>query len=937
MAPSKAPAGHFSILYFAAASSFTRKSSEHVPAPVQARDLFTVLEERYPGIREKVLSSSAVTVNLEYIDMDEADGGDQVIKEGDEQNAGHPYYLPTPTHHQQQQQQQQQHQQPSHTASLNLNSALDPTLEQTSPTGGPEVSQDEEEEEHDDDGEHHATPASAKSPGDIKRPRACDSCRGLKVRCDQDRPDISCKRCAKAGRPCITTPPTRKRQKKADSRVAELERKIDALTATLHAQKTGTPDTRHVGGIPQHEDNTPMSTMPQASFRPGALTHDWGSPTATRFSDIPPGYGPAQTFYRGPDAKRRKLDSNSHATIPEDMDAIHRDLAEHPEMKRTGTSRIYADHSHINPLIDNLMAPEIAERVFIRYVDDICPHFPAVPFPPGTTATEIREKKPLLFLSLLAGSSHGSAEQLVSPDVQRDLTKLLKDQLADIIWRNGEKSLEIVQALQIAVLWYRPPLHFEQHNFYMMVNCAAVMALDLGLGRKATPNVMKLSIGPFRRYHPNSSSIEARRTFLVCYYLCMSITMVLRRPILLRWTKYMDESITILESSPDALPSDKLLCQQVKMAHIGENISVQFCMDDPSIEVAISEPKAIYALKIFENELQQLREENAKFGQVDPTLRLAEHVTNLYLHEIALHRDHGTAGLHPPFLEESLSTGVGKDVPISPAHIGALSECLTATHGILDTILSIELDVLLTLPVIFCVRTIYAIVCLMKMWVSVTSSGEIGSIIKKEALEIETYTEQLVVMFNAIISRDAQSPHGKFYFVAKRLQERFTHIKEGTAKDQGDTDETSKQPSHQSSTNQTPLHLLSEVAMGSSSTAHQQSQSQSQSQAQAQAHAQAQAQAHAHAHARSQHQAQAALQAAHRAQQPMQQNWYPGISASLVEPAGLHQANFDLNFDFTQFDLGTGSDEDLSALFIPDAVMWCYPATDPNLQSYNGF
>jgi len=400
------------------------------------------------------------------------------------------------------------------------------------------------------------------------------------------------------------------------------------------------------------------------------------------------------------------------------MDAIHRDLAEHPEMKRNGQSRIQSDHSHINVLIDNLMSPDIAERVFIRYVNEICPHFPAVPFPPGTTAREVREKKPLLFLSLLAGSSHGSAEQLVSQDAQRELTKLLKDQLADIIWRNGEKSIEIVQALQVAVLWYRPPLHFEQHNFYMMVNCAAVMALDLGLGRKATPNVMKLSIGPFRRYHPNSSSIEARRTFLVCYYLCMSITMVLRRPILLRWTKYMEESVKILETSADALPSDKLLCQQVKMAHIGEKISVQFSMDDPSVEVSISEPKAIYALKIFETDLEKLREENSKMGDVDreyckypnrtttnvgpATLRLAEHVTNLYLHEIALHQNSGAADLHPPFLQEPTEANGKKDVTIGPNQIGALGECLTATHGILDTILSIHLDVLLTLPVIFC-------------------------------------------------------------------------------------------------------------------------------------------------------------------------------------------------------------------------------------------
>jgi len=297
------------------------------------------------------------------------------------------------------------------------------------------------------------------------------------------------------------------------------------------------------------------------------------------------------------------------------MDAVHRDLIEHVDMKRSGRRGLHTDHSNINIMIDGLVTHETAERVFQRYVNEICPHFPAVPFPPGTSARELREKKPLLFLSILAGSSHGSADQLVSQDVQRDLTKMLKDQFADIIWRNGEKSLEVVHALQVGVLWYRPPLHYEQHNFYMMVNCAAVMALDLGLGRRNTPTVMKLAVGPFKRSHPNTSSIESRRTFLICYYLCMSITMVLRRPILLRWTKYMEESVKILETSPEALPSDKVLCQHVKMAHISENISVQFCMDDPSVEVAISEPKVIYALKIFENELQQLRDENATMFQ----------------------------------------------------------------------------------------------------------------------------------------------------------------------------------------------------------------------------------------------------------------------------------------------------------------------------------
>ncbi|KAI4618920.1 hypothetical protein J4E83_005871 [Alternaria metachromatica] len=922
MAPAKAPAGHFSILYFAAASTFTGKTSEHLPAPVRARDVFAMLEERYPGIRDKVLSSCAMTINMEYVDVgeDDAEDANKQIVEGDEVAIIPPLSQPAP-----------------------LGNILDPALEQTSPTA-PGTEHDDDDH---DDAHEHDTPGSGKSPADLKRPRACDSCRGLKVRCDQERPDVSCRRCAKAGRPCITTPPTRKRQKKADSRVAELERKIDALTATLHAQKSGVPgvpgvpEMRHHGGIPQPNAGASAIPMPvEGQYRMGTVEHDWAQPPTARYPDIPAGYGPAQSLHRGPEPKRRKMD-NAHATIPEDMDAIHRDLAEHPEMRRTSKNKIHADHSHISALIDNLMTPDIAERVFLRYVNEICPHFPAVPFPPGTTAREVREKKPLLFLAVLAGSSHGSAEQLVSQEAQRELTKLLKDQLADIIWRNGEKSLEIVQALHISVLWYRPPLHFEQHNFYMMVNCAAVMALDLGLGRKATPNVMRLSVGPFKRYHPNSSSVEARRTFLVCYYLCMSITMVLRRPILLRWTNYMAESVRILETSPEALPSDRLLCQQVKMAHIGEKISVEFCMDDPSVEVTISDPKVIYALKIFENELSSLREENSSLGEIDPTLRLAEHVTNLYLHEIALHQNQGSADLQPPFVSDTLSpslpSGVKKDVPAGPAHIGALGDCLTATHGILDTILSIELDILLTLPVIFCVRAIYAIVCLMKMWVSVTSSGEVGSIICQEDLKIEAYTEQLVSMFNAIVSRDAQSPHGKFYFVAKRLQERFAHIKEGAAGEQQtdpeydstrNNSQTSRPSTRQSPANQTPLHLLSEVAMGSSNNVASQQQQQQQTQAQAQAQS------------RSQQQAQAALQAHAQHSQQAMPNWYPNINAQPTpDMMGLGaQQPFDINFDFTQFDLGTGSDADLSALFIPDSMaMWGYPA-DPNMQGgYNGY
>ncbi|KAL2165459.1 hypothetical protein VTH06DRAFT_757 [Thermothelomyces fergusii] len=86
---SKPPPGHFNILYFASAGSYTSKNVEALPAPLPLRKLFGTLEERYQGIRASVLDHSLVTINLTYVEVpdDEAprEGEEEVvIREGDE-------------------------------------------------------------------------------------------------------------------------------------------------------------------------------------------------------------------------------------------------------------------------------------------------------------------------------------------------------------------------------------------------------------------------------------------------------------------------------------------------------------------------------------------------------------------------------------------------------------------------------------------------------------------------------------------------------------------------------------------------------------------------------------------------------------------------------------------------------------------------------------
>jgi molybdopterin synthase sulfur carrier subunit len=85
--------GHFTLLYFASASSYTKKDSETFQAPLPLLELFDTLEEKYPGIRDNVLSRCAVTINLDYVNVDtegedDKDGHMQenilIINEGDE-------------------------------------------------------------------------------------------------------------------------------------------------------------------------------------------------------------------------------------------------------------------------------------------------------------------------------------------------------------------------------------------------------------------------------------------------------------------------------------------------------------------------------------------------------------------------------------------------------------------------------------------------------------------------------------------------------------------------------------------------------------------------------------------------------------------------------------------------------------------------------------
>ena len=468
-------------------------------------------------------------------------------------------------------------------------------------TPGQQQSRDQEytqgHYDHLDQHDQHADGAA-----DAKKSRACEACRGLKVRCEPDLDDETapCKRCKKAGRNCVVTAPTRKRQKKTDSRVSELEKKIDALTASLQARAAPLSQATAHAHRPSTDSHTTAygggiwsNNGPRGSVAGGG----WAGDSSSGAASSSPGRaslsgGPQQrmpsVYDRPPDAvagmKRKGTD------LREDESSI--------SPARTSSAR----NSRPDMIERGLITTERAAELFLRYKNNMLRHLPAVVFPPSTSVMELRRSKPYLFLAIMAASSSES------PALQRTLQQELLEMFAEKIVVVGEKNMELVQALQVAVIWYWPPEHFEELKFYQLVHMAAVMALDIGLGKKSGARRGMQGFSwrehPFRRHpQPDPTSLECRRAWLTCHFLSANTAMSLHRPNLIRWTPFMTESFNILRSSPDAAPTDKYLCHLIWSHRMAEDIGVQLSMDDPDASVNILDPRTQYTLRGLERDL----------------------------------------------------------------------------------------------------------------------------------------------------------------------------------------------------------------------------------------------------------------------------------------------------------------------------------------------
>lgn len=327
-------------------------------------------------------------------------------------------------------------------------------------------------------------------PKEVTLNRACDYCRGLKVRCfpDPGSSSSTCQRCARSKRTCtFAAPQKRKQRKRTDARVAELEKEMKALRSLLQF----------------------------GSSRGGHATEDLGTEQTER------NLGPVQDA--SPDPTSSSLEMNDH------------NLTTSSQVSMEMPSARVSDRGDLDVVDRGLLSIASATELYNVYINELAPHYPAVTFPEHYTVDELRGQRPALFLAVVAAAS-GKTDPKLYTLLSTELLQMYASRTA----RSGEKTLEFVQSLLLSAVWYYPGDTFDQLRFNQYIHMAATIALDIGLGskpgigtRSCQPPQNSAILSPESQIQwsqdvsplsteeePDIATIDVRRTILVCYLIC---------------------------------------------------------------------------------------------------------------------------------------------------------------------------------------------------------------------------------------------------------------------------------------------------------------------------------------------------------------------------------------------------------------------------------
>ncbi|MCJ1431938.1 hypothetical protein MMC27_001294 [Xylographa pallens] len=586
-------------------------------------------------------------------------------------------------------------------------------------------------------------------------PRACEACRTRKIRCLQDRSfsDVSCKPCLFANRACVYSDRSlKKRRKRTDARVAELEKTVKALSTALYWGADGDPIIQ--GNLNTKEEFLPASMILE---KPAAK--------------LPPVVPEANESYNT-DAPSRQWSSTGSCIVAQD------------EAASFGTIDNAREFPQLDVVSRGLLSMIEASFLFDIYVNEMSPHFPDVVLPTGSIVDGVRREAPVLFLAVITAAS-----STVDGKLNTRLTTELRQVLADRVFMKGNKSVELVQALLITTSWSYPSAKYDEAKFYQLIHVTATMALEIGLGKKT---------GDFNRFTPSGQhddsdltgsrfvwnpwystsmsglpsrddNYEGCREIVSCYIKCSGVSLGLCRPSMLPFSESISECVNMLDCRQETPLMNRRLAAWARLAHVMDEFRTAFALDISNITVGLVEPRIRHMLRTFSDQLKKLRG-GLMPDVMDQSLEIYYLYCQIHMHTTAMYLYYDVEEFQPPYLVKT-AIEPSRCIDLPTAYIEALLTCSSAAQDLINTFLQTESRELRLLPTVAYVRMTYAITILVKLSVAATSAGgDNGNFTNIESLQVSYYLDKLVSHLSIAVGRNQSRVATIFLAIIARLK-----------------------------------------------------------------------------------------------------------------------------------------------------------------------
>ncbi|KAG6992077.1 hypothetical protein FOFC_00559 [Fusarium oxysporum] len=394
--------------------------------------------------------------------------------------------------------------------------------------------------------------ADRPKPATAKWGAACAQCSTAKAKCirSNNTPGSKCDRCERLVKNCTEQVhrPRKKRTVKP-SRTAQIEERLNGLVNLLKA---------------------------------GGLTN---ADLATDTTCIPTEVDPTTADQRKPSTKERDSSLSPETT----------------EWSIPDTYNSYAPPQCICRQTSGVAPPPPAsdEELLKLYRKELQALHPFVIIPDGVTATKLKATRPFLMSAIRMVTSYRSLRSM-----RAQMYHLMK-YIADHMLIRSERSLDLLLGIIVIIAWYKYHcfMHAQLNN---LIALASTLVGELGLHR--SPTVLeRTSLMVVTPFQPAARTNEERRALLGVWYLSSSMSLGFLRIEPMRYTKYIQQCLAVLEQERE-YDTDMRLVMLVRVQHLTERIAQLNAPDDPAEEV-VGLPVAPFSAYVsaFHGELDRIR------------------------------------------------------------------------------------------------------------------------------------------------------------------------------------------------------------------------------------------------------------------------------------------------------------------------------------------